>query len=215
MPIFLLIPFLFVIIIFLPLKFRIKYFHQNNEDEFEFTILLFNKITAVKIKIPFFKQKSTPPMTKIRAEIYSFLLKLKPGKNKIIIKKEIKINKENIQKFDELMKHNLKKITIHDFKLVFSTLNLKCNYFYWKTNFGFNNPAFTGFSNGIIWNLKYIFGYYLKKICRVENINFEVYPNFNEKLLNINLKGIFSLYFGNIILTVIKLFLYHLKINKQ
>jgi len=211
MPYFLLIPFLFGPILFLPLKFEINYFHQNKKNKFDFTILIFKKITVLKIEIPFFKKKSSPPLTQIRAQISSFILKIIPGKNKIIIKKEVKINKKSIQKLDKIIEKNLERLKLQDFYIIISNLHLKCNYFLWKTKFGFSNPAFTGIGNGIIWNLKYIFYFFLKKISRVEDINFEVYPDFNEKLLDINLKGIFSLYLGNIILTVIKLFFYHIK----
>ncbi len=202
MPFVLLIPFLFILILLIPLKIKINYSHIEKNDNLKINILLFNKITGLRIRIPFIKNKYSSLFSRIQLEIYSFIFRFIPGKNKISLKRKFEIDKTKIQKIEQLIEYKPDELI----DIIFSNLNLKCDYFQWKTIFGFENPALTGISNGLFWNFKIIILSILKIMCKeVKKTEINVKPNFDNKGINTHFKGIFSLFLGNIIFTVLKL----------
>lgn len=204
----LLISFFVLLIIFsLPLKIEFMYIRENENDELEINLFLIIKGLGLRINIPYFQNYLLPFFIEIRAEINNFLLKLWPGN--IELEEEITLNDITFNKFKRL----LKIIFDHQqISIIFSGLNLKCNQFCWQTDFGLGDPAYTAITNGLIYSIKGIILTVLcQKVCKLKNPVIKVNPDFYQKKFKTELKGIFSLYLGNIIFTGLNLLIYRLK----
>src|SRR5690606_767843 len=72
---------------------------------------------------------------------------------KLLLKDKEKEFKERVRELDIVIR--LLK-TLGDRKLtaiIINNLKLNCYDFYWKTKYGFSNPALTGISNAFFWTI--------------------------------------------------------------
>jgi len=191
-----------------PVTLEFEYYQKNSDNEIEFNLLLLNNIPGITIKVPFIRKIFFPLFSKIKAEVDSYFLNFWSTSN-IIIEKEItpqNININNLKKFITIISN--KKLI----KIVFFYLNLKCDYFFWKTKYGFKNPFYTGTFNGLIWTFKnFILNKTNNIICQIKQPKLYVNPDFHNNFIETHFKSIFKLYLGNIFLLIIRLFFYIIK----
>ena len=201
--------FLFIILIlFLPINLRIDYKRKGQDDNFQLNIYTFIKILGISINIPYLQNKFRSSITQLFSEVDLFFLKIKSDKESTAVEKEIDWGNMEIEKIEKLLTLILDKTFI---EIIISTLKIRCRRFFWKTEYGMSNPAYTGISNGFIWMLK---GVLIKLtydllifLCEPE---LNVKPDFYNEKFYTHFSGIFSAVLGNIILTLIKLLLYKL-----
>ncbi|MFW5998122.1 MAG: DUF2953 domain-containing protein [bacterium] len=192
-----------LIILFTPVEFRIIYSKHKQKNSFSLDVNIFYKIHGIKIEIPYIQSKLTPFFLKIHAEISTILSRILPAKKEKELDKEFNIENININYIKNVLDFFLNK---QRRKLIYSSLNLHCNILNLRINYGFNDPAYTGFNYGMIWALiSYIIKEIDENICQINTSEINIIPDFENSKLNIFFKGIFTLYFGNIILTVIRL----------
>jgi hypothetical protein len=186
----------------IPLQIELIYHKQQQDDFFKLNVYVFKKISALKISIPFIDNILFPLVTEIKAEINSLI----PGRKQIQLDKKIHLQKIKIHK----IKKNIDFILDHkQIQLIFSNLNLDCRFFHCDVEYGFSNPAFTGFSYGLFWFfIQYLINKIDLNICQLVNPDIQLIPDFTNLNVEIDFHSIFSVKLGNIILTMIKVLFY-------
>ncbi|MDI3546661.1 MAG: hypothetical protein PWR10_313 [Halanaerobiales bacterium] len=199
----------FFITFFLPLYIRVEYQRKGEDDSFILDVYILIKILGFRIKVPYLQNKVFKFFSEIVTEIDSTLLNLWPWKNELEIEREIDWRNIQLKRLKKIVKIlSDREMT----SLIFNSINLRCWEFIWETDFGWPNPALTGVTNGFIWTLKGIIIRLVdSKIHFLKEPDLAVYPDFYHKKFSTRFKGIFSLYLGNIILTVIRVLIYKLK----
>ncbi|WP_027339999.1 DUF2953 domain-containing protein [Halonatronum saccharophilum] len=106
------------------------------------------------------------------------------------------------------------KESLEDIKIFFNRLDIdpnlirfffekvnNCDYFLWRSSFGFSNPAYTGIITGLLWGLKgSVVGLMSNNLKLEKDPVFEICPDFDgSSPLKFEIKGIFKLNLGKII----------------
>lgn len=206
----LLIP-LIIFIIFMPVTISITYFRRGEDDDFIVDIYLFFKFLDLKIRIPYLQNSFFRFFSEVFGEIDLVFRKITVWKEPVELEKEVEWKNIELERLKKLFKLILDKRMIN---IISRNLNLRCGELTWETDIGWVNPALTGLSSGFIWSLKGILLAVIdNKICSLEKekVEIDVNPDFYHQVFNTHFRGIFSVFTGNIILTVFKVFLYKIK----
>lgn len=85
--------------------------------------------------------------------------------------------------------------------------NITCQEIFWSTEFGFHDAALTAITAGCLWNLKNRLYINLRQNVQLKNNlpQIEIKPVFNMTCFNTNLKCIFKVRFGHIIIAGIRI----------
>jgi hypothetical protein len=201
--------FILILILFLPLTIDLEYIRKKGDDSFNLNIYVFFRFLNLNIRIPYIQSKFFGFFLNIFAEIDSFFINIIPWREKLEFEEELSWKNIHLEKLKKL----IKLLTNRDLiRIIISGLNIKCLKFYWNTEYGWGNPAFTGISYGIIWTIKgTILSFLSNKVCIIPNPYIELKADFDNKKFITHFKGIFSVHLGNIILTTLRILFYNLK----
>ncbi|MFP4017338.1 MAG: DUF2953 domain-containing protein [Halanaerobiales bacterium] len=199
---------IFLIVMILPVNMKIEYSRRDQDDKFKLDIYTFTKLFGLSIYIPILNNKLLSFFTEFFAEVDLFFLNKKSYKGDVDIEKEIDWENIHLDKVKKtlglIMDKKLNTIIINNLKL-------RCKFLYWKTDYGWSNPALTGISNGFIWMFKGVIINILSTLLKFINTpELDVKPDFDTEKFSTHFSGIFSLLLGNIILTTMKVIFYKL-----
>ncbi|ATW24091.1 DUF2953 domain-containing protein [Candidatus Formimonas warabiya] len=192
-----------VTISWIPLRFRIHFCKEGKNDFISVTWQLIPGIWGITAEIPFIKISSGAiwPAIKMIAHVEGEKGRHLWEEEKILdlnltnmkkIMAYLPVIMENTREYRILSKWLLSKITVREFS--------------WFTEIGTNEAANTGMLTGILWSVKPMafawFYHYVKKFTRPPAIG--VIPNFQKQIAASNVRCIFDVRCGHIIIGGIK-----------
>jgi len=194
-----------LIILYLPVSLKIEYQREEEGDGFNLELYTFLELFGISIQIPYLKNRIFLFLSELISEIDYFFIIFRFSEANRELGDKIKQNNKQIE--------NIKKaiFLLSDRELmgtVFRFLRIKCLKFYWETNYGATDPAYTAVLNGFIWTVKGI----IIKICDdlmrfKRNVELFVKPDFYHLKLSTYFTGIFTTRLGNIIITIVNIIL--------
>ncbi len=207
---FLLIPFFLLLIVFIPGKIQINvnYDLDSGQNVHLLKFCLFFRLFRLKIKLPCLDIFILPLIENIKKGMNIIILKIWPGKGQLEIKKELDL------KFfkKKQKKRKKKKLSLQQQRLILKKLKIINEHFSCQIDYGLGNPAFTGFSHGVIWILLQQFVQKLSREILMTSVpELRVTPVFDNTLVKVEFEGIFIIYPGNIIITGFKIASSYLK----
>ncbi|HLV10060.1 MAG TPA: DUF2953 domain-containing protein [Halanaerobiales bacterium] len=207
----LLILFIFLSIIFivmlLPLNIELRLKWGEGDPFYKLDLYLLFQPGRKRIHLSFLENKFLTFFSELINELAALY--------KLLLKDKEKEFKERARELDIVIR--LLKM-LRDKKLtaiIINNIKLSCYDFYWKTKYGFSNPALTGISNALFWTIKgSLLSIFTAFICFRSRPRVEIDPDFYNPVFTTEIGGIFSLRIGNIIITALKLMLYSFYANK-
>lgn len=201
--------FIIFFILIIPITIELEYKSRGEDDRFVLNIFTILGIPGLSIRLPYINNKFINMFSEFFLEIDTFFSSIIPGKGEIDLEKEVEYQQVHINKIKKVISF----MADREFEeMLFHSLKIKNKKFYWKTDFGLSNPALTGISTGFIWILKgMLFSFFTNRINFNNEPEIAVCPDFYNRYFQTTIRGIFSMFVGNIIVTVFKVFLYKLK----
>jgi hypothetical protein len=194
---------LFTIFFILPVKIDITLKKIKDEEDFYIMLLLLPGIWSLQLEIKLIKFNLNGLIPYI--SLYS---ETENTAGRPINKGVFNINSpwSNWQHLLQATPLNRTRMLFKFIKEVLIVNNLffkkvTCQRLCWKTYLGGGDPALTAVSTGCIWAIKNILFFNLRNNVKLgfEKPVFEVYPDFNHKVFNIDFNCIFTFRIGHII----------------
>jgi hypothetical protein len=183
------------IFIFAPLKIKIIYRRQGQNDYAGLELLLFWELLPVRVELTSLQalRRAFNPLVKIKTKITSKL------------KKPVASRKQTLSpsRLYRLSWRNLYYLRLFRPALTHTARKTKLTGFRWETQMGFEDAAATGMAVGALWTLKGLFSSTLYRLAgKHENLpRLEINPVFNQKIFNTEIDCIFVLRPGHIIIS--------------
>ncbi|WP_018250063.1 DUF2953 domain-containing protein [Orenia marismortui] len=191
----------------MPIKLKVKLYAEQTKGDLIF-----------KLRITFFKYKLELPFLHIdqKFSISSLFLQAelerKLGKD-IKIKEDLEGGEKNYEDLNNIVLF-FKEIKqgLSNTEDILSIID-RCEYFSWKTNFGFANPAYTGVITGFLWSIKGVIISIIENNLKFKSRPFfEVNPEFDYPIpFKTKFEGIFVFKLGNIMFIGLKVSFIQLK----
>lgn len=195
-------------LLILPLKIKIIYHRENQNDYMAIELLFLWGKFPVRLEIS---------SLEAGGNFFIPLLKIK-GKLTSKIKRPVAQQKKSINVISilEILKRSFYYISIYKPALHFMTKKFKIKNFIWHTDLGFENAASTGIATGMLWTLKGLCTSILYRFTGIpENYpDIAIKPVYNCNVLDTKLNCILEVRPGHIIigsLFIVKLMLFNSK----
>lgn len=207
MLIFLIPLFLFILLFFFS-SIKVKLEYKREEPDTPFVLEFYSWITffGLPIRISFLRNRIISFIRKLFKEIDEFFFSIHSFKIKGEMGEGLEQGNRQIENLKKLIGFILDRELVN---LLFSNLKIKCHKLNWRTEHGLADPAYTAILNGFIWMLKGLIVRLIDELLFYkDNIYLDVVPDFYDLKISTSFSGIFSVRVGNIMFTMIKVFLY-------
>lgn len=188
------------IFIYIPVFIKIEIKRKDHDD------IISVETTLLKCLIKFnYEISYNDLVTKNKSQLLKINRKLEE-KN---IEKDL-LNKESVLGFEDIIKiyNNIKKYSNTFNKIIHYIIKkIHINSLNWSIKIGLGDAALTGIAYGVLWTiigtlLNILLNY--KKIKEIKDMNINIYPNFNESILEIDFFCIIKLKIVHIIIAGFK-----------
>lgn len=201
--------FLFIIVFLLTsLKIQIQY---RLEDTGLFSVTEIETwftVAGLSIKVSLFKNPLLKFFKNFFRELDGFFRKIWSAEKRGDIEEGVGAGKKALTRLKDFLSFFFDRELLN---ILARSLHIRCHYLYWRTEHGLADPAYTAVFNGLIWILKGLLLRILDELVYFEEqIILDVKPDFYNLKFSTSICGIFSLPLGNIILTIIRVFLHRI-----
>lgn len=195
---------LVVIVIFISLlrvRFDVEYHRREQDDNLIVKMSLLRGLIHYKSEVPTIdlEQRFFTPVLKMASEIDK--VAFDPVEEKEL-KVGIPITLRLVRRLPAMLKEGWRRFDRYNSVLHYLFRFVRCRRFYWRTEIGLNDAAYTGIMVGILWGVKsFLYKNFRSKIGFMsERPAIEVVPDYFNNKLALDLSCIFDIRIGHIII---------------